>query len=97
MHQLTKQRLFGILEIVLGLLWIWRNADIIYWYRAYPEILHAFMIPEWILILETVIGLTGTYFGWLVYKEKWSILKGYLWFAAIWLIGFTIEMITVMF
>lgn len=97
MQKLTKQRLFGILEMGLGLYWAWFHLRLLYLYTFHPDILWVYMKPSWILIFEATVGLTGTYFGWLVYNEKWSILKGYLWFAVIWLIGFAIEMIVVMF
>jgi hypothetical protein len=55
------------------------------------------MISDWILILQTIIGLFGIVIGFSVFSKRWGIKNGYITFGLIWLIGFGIEFIQISF
>ena len=98
-ENLTRQRLSnklnGIFQVLLSVCWIYRNAKIIYDYQ-FGEILYAYMIPEWILILEVGVGFNGIIIGILVFNGKWAIRKGNFLIAILWMLGLLVETLSVM-
>ncbi len=75
----------GTLEIVLSSFWCYHNAELFYEYRANPKVLRPFIIPDWALDLNFLIGLIGIWCGIQVIKSNWTIQKGYLILIGLWL------------
>ena len=87
----------GGFQILFSIYWAYRNLSILYDYRVHSEILRLYMISDWILILQTIIGLFGIVIGFSVFSKRWGIKNGYITFGLIWLIGFGIEFIQISF
>lgn len=88
-----NHKLAGVIQIILSSLWTFRNLSTIYEYRVHPNALRLFWIPEWILVVQAIIGLIGIIIGLLVYKKKLKVKTGYLTIGLMWLIGFVTEII----
>jgi hypothetical protein len=86
-HINSSQKFAGIFEILISTFWSFHNAETFYDYRAHPEILRAFIIPDWILIFHFLTGLIGIWSGIQIWRATWSIKKGYLIFLGLWAIG----------
>jgi hypothetical protein len=75
--QRWKYKLNGLIQMLISGFWIYRSVKIIYDYQ-FGGILHVFMIPEWILILETITGFLGVTIGIMTFTQRWTIKKGYI-------------------
>ncbi len=89
-RQSTRSRLNGVLLILLSSYWIYRNIEIIVEYEV-SSVLHVFMIPGWVLIFESIIGLAGIVIGLSVYIGRWTIIRGYVTAIILWLSGLLLE------
>ena len=54
-----KNLIVGLIIIAVNLYWIWDNLFLMYQYR-FTGILWLFMYPDWVLILNAILGLLGT-------------------------------------
>lgn len=67
--KMTNQRkrkkwnlIIGWIIVAINLYWIWDNLFLMYQYR-YAGVLWMFMYPDWVLILNAVLGLIGICIG----------------------------------
>ena len=90
MGKSKKNRIIGIILIILNALWIYHFAYFLYSYIFRPWILWLMMYPYWILILNIVIGITGIALGILLIKDKVKLKTCLIIEFVILLIGFLI-------
>jgi hypothetical protein len=84
----------GIIQIVLSLLWISHFGNLYYKYH-FTDILFAFMLPDWTLILFMLMGILGIVIGLSVLFGKKKIKTGYFQIFGLLIVGIIIEMIVV--
>lgn len=84
-------KIAGSILIIFSLIWLYRNFSIIYEYRAHPEILRLFWIPEWILWVQGIIGIFGVVAGILIIEKRMKTRIGFLLFGLVWVLGFGTE------
>jgi len=80
-------KIAGSIEILISAFWAYHNAETFCEYRAHPELLRVFIIPDSVLVFHFLVGLIGIWCGIEVWRSKWSIKKGYLIFFGLWIIG----------
>ena len=93
-RQTLGSKINGVILILLSSYWIYRNIKIIVDYEV-GSVLHVFMIPGWVLIFESIIGLAGIVIGLSVYSGKWTITRGYLTTLILWLAGQILEYLVI--
>ncbi|WP_417590568.1 hypothetical protein [Owenweeksia hongkongensis] len=91
-----RERIAGIAEVAISLLWFYRNWRIMQDYQI-EGILYAFMISHWVLVMECLVGVIGVVLGILVFTKKMRIKIGFLAFALFWAVGFIIEFLDITF
>lgn len=67
-----KNLIFGLIIIVVNLYWIWDNLYLLYQYR-FTGILWLFMYPDWVLILNAILGLIGILIGINLVRQRMKI------------------------
>lgn len=80
--------IIGSFIILISLLWIYFFAHLLYAYQFNKEILWLFMYPNWVLIVNIIIGIIGIIIGILLIKNKLSIRKSSLIVIIILIVGF---------
>jgi hypothetical protein len=93
-RQTLGSKINGVILILLSSYWIYRNIKIIIDYEV-SSVLYVFMIPGWVLIFESIIGLAGIVIGLSVYSGKWTIIRGYLTTVILWLAGQILEYLVI--
>jgi len=66
--------IIGILIILLNLYWIYDNVNLYYLYH-YTQIDFFIMIPDWVLLINTILGAIGIFIGARVILQKITIKK----------------------
>ena len=85
----------GLIIISINLYWIWDNLYLMYRYRI-PGIMWLFMYPDWVLILNAILGLIGIYMAILMIIERMKIIWTILINALILFAGGLLKMIIMM-
>ena len=67
----------GLILLFINAYWIWDNLYLLYLYH-YSSILFSIMFPDWILIVNAILGLFGVIIGFKVIRKKMKIRKGIL-------------------
>ncbi len=67
-----KNLIIGWIIVAINLYWIWDNLFLMYQYR-YSGVLWLFMYPDWVLILNAVLGLIGIYIGINLIRQRMKI------------------------
>ena len=85
-------RIHGIIQIVISIVFIYFHAELFYGYH-FSGNLYLFMIPNWILVLNILLGIIGIFIGVKTYKGTLKIWQGYLLLITILILGSSLEMI----
>ena len=85
-------RIHGIIQIVISIVFIYFQAELLYGYH-FSGNLYLFMIPNWILVLNILLGIIGIFIGVKTYKGTLKIWQGYLLLITILILGSSLEMI----
>src|SRR5690554_7379955 len=77
MNKLLKirNRIIGIILIVINMYWFWHNLELAYLYR-YSSVLFVIMLPDWLLTLNIIFSLIGIFFGIKITRKQLEIRKG---------------------
>jgi len=67
-----RNLIIGWIIVAINLYWIWDNLFLMYQYR-YSGVLWMFMYPDWVLILNAVLGLIGIYIGINLIRQRMKI------------------------
>jgi len=67
-----KNLIVGLIIIAVNLYWIWDNLFLMYQYR-FTGILWLFMYPDWVLILNAILGLLGILIGINLVRQRMKI------------------------
>ncbi len=73
--------------MVLSGLWILQNLKLFYYYH-FTNLLFLFKLPDWVLVLNIILGITGIWLGKYVYKGFWVVKKVIMYSIIILLIEF---------
>ena len=95
MENKLSNKLISVLIFLLSLFWIYSNVELYYKYH-YTNILFAFRLPDWVLFVEILIGLTVIYFGIKLCKNKYTIERTCSIVFGLLILGGLIEIISVM-
>ena len=71
---MKTDKTFGILIMIVGLLWVFRFGWLFYGY-LYTGILWYYMFPQWVLTLNIIVGLIGTWTGYRLIVGQISIKR----------------------
>ena len=74
---LKQNKLIGVLIIFINLFWIWFGLDLIYRYH-FTEFYPTFYIPDWILIMNTLLAIIGIVIGYKVINRKLNLKRALL-------------------
>lgn len=85
-------RIHGIIQIMTSIVFFYFHAELFYGYH-FTSILYLFMVPDWILVLNMLLGIIGIFIGVNTYKSKLKIWKGYLWLIVIFILGSSVNII----
>ena len=77
LRKINWKLITGLIIIVCNLFWIWIHLNLFYLYN-YAEILIFMPYPNWILILNSIIGIVGVCLGLSVIRKKIKIKLGIL-------------------
>lgn len=91
--KIINHKVAGGFQILLSSILVFGNISTLYDYRVNPYVLRLFWIPEWVLVVQAMIGFIGIFCGILVLKKRIRIMTGYLIFGVTWLLGFVTEII----
>ena len=80
----------GLVLILINAYWIYYNVHFYYLYH-YTGILFLFKIPDWVLILNTTLGIVGIVIGISIIKQKLKARKGVIIDLALIISGILIE------
>ena len=87
--------IIGLFVIIFNTYLIFDSLYLIYLYH-FTSILFMFMYPDWVLVLNAILGLLGIFIGWKILNRKLRIIKWFLIdFFAI-LTGFVIKTLIIM-
>lgn len=67
-----KNLIVGLIIIAVNLYWIWDNLFLMYQY-PFTGILWLFMYPDWVLILNAILGLLGILIGINLVRQRMKI------------------------
>jgi len=67
-----RNLIIGWIIVAINLYWIWDNLFLMYQYR-YSGVLWMFMYPDWVLVLNAVLGLIGVYIGINLIRQRMKI------------------------
>ena len=81
-----RNRIIGIILIVINMYWFWHNLELAYLYR-YSSVLFLIMLPDWLLTLNIIFSLIGIFFGIKITRKQLEIRKGILINLLIWFLG----------
>lgn len=84
-----SKQIVGFMIIILNILWTGYWIWLFYGYH-FTSILWFFMYPDWILILNILIGLIGIYLGYRLVKNRISILMALIIDIPIFILGLII-------
>lgn len=91
----TKRHfLLGFILALLGLYWIAMNIELVYNYH-FTNLLHNFMYPDWILVVNIILGATTFILGIKVINRSMNILNAYVIFTTLLLIVILIDNLSV--
>ena len=66
--------IIGIILIIVNLLWTYHFAYFLYAYHFIEGILWLFMYPDWLLIVNILIGIIGIVLGVRLIKNKLKLI-----------------------
>ncbi len=82
----TKRHfLLGLILALLGLYWIALNIELLYNYH-FNNLLYNFMYPDWVLVVDIILGATTFILGIKVIGRTMNILNAYVSFSILLLI-----------
>lgn len=84
------QRITGIIIAILNLLWTSHWIWLFYGYH-FTNIFWFFMYPNWVLVLNIVIGLIGVYIGLKLIRNKMSVLTALIIDIPVFLLGLIVS------
>lgn len=67
----------GIVFISISLFWIWEQIHLWYLYH-HSNILFYYIIPNWVLLLNLIVGAGGVYIGTRIIQHSIQIKRGIL-------------------
>ena len=59
---ITNSKIYSTLLIGYGIFWVWVHASTLYKYH-FPESIYVRLYPDWVLILNILLGLLGIGIG----------------------------------
>ncbi len=86
----------GLLQMTFGAYWMYHCISLIKGYHT-PGMLYAYMIPEWLLILEILISLIGVVLGFFVVTGRYGLKRGVGGFSVLWILAQLVEVFVVAF
>jgi hypothetical protein len=86
MKKINWNKVVGVIMICLNSLLVF---DSLYWYYMYnfSGIMFLFMVPYWVLFVNSLLGIVGIIISILLYKEKINVKLFVIFTIAIWLIA----------
>lgn len=75
MSKNTREFYIGITIILINSIWILKNIYFLFMYN-FTNRLWIFMIPNWILILNTLLALIGIFIGFKIKSSSLKLWKG---------------------
>ncbi len=80
----------GLILALLGLYWIAMNIELVYNYH-FTALLYNFMYPDWVLVVNIILGATTFILGIKVINRSMNILYAYVIFTTLLLIVILID------
>lgn len=81
----NKNRIIGIILIVINIYWLWHNLQLTYLYY-YSSVLFLTMLSDWLLTLNIVFSLIGILVAIKVLRKKIDLKKGTVINLLLWLL-----------
>lgn len=89
-NKLSLHLILGTLQLLLSIFWIYHISRLYYLYE-YTDILFAFRIPNWVLIIEIIMSSFNGYLGIKLVRGKISLRKSYGIFILFMITGYLFE------
>ncbi|WP_460219308.1 hypothetical protein [Psychroserpens sp. MEBiC05023] len=89
---LKKKKLIGLIIILINLFWSWFSLKLLYRYH-FTDLLTTYPIPDWILIINSILAFIGIIIGFILINEKINFKSALLTEFTIVTIGLTILII----
>ena len=87
---LKQEKIIGLLIIIINLFWIWFSLHFLYRYH-FTEFNPTFYIPDWILIMNSILAIIGIVIGFKVINRKLSVKRALLTDFVLIIIGLIIQ------
>jgi len=91
---MNTNKINGLVQMLLSLGFFYYHADTLYSYK-FIFALYSFMYPDWVLIINIILGIFGFIIGLNTFKGIMKIWRGYLWVLSILLFGLLLDIISV--
>ena len=92
---MRNNKITGVIEILIGLFWFYKYLNLIYLYN-FTDILFYSMLPDYVLIINLLLGLLVIILGIITILKKIMIKKSMITTMIALIIGITIEIIATM-
>lgn len=84
--------ILSILSIASGLYWIWQNLHLLYLYHT-SSLLFLIMYPDWVLIIQSIIGLLLILNGILIQRKRIRMSVGLIIIIGLYILATTLNII----
>jgi glucose uptake protein GlcU len=85
-----KSKILGLLLVIVGVYWTLKFLWLFYAYN-FTEVLFAFMLPDYVLIINILIGLTIILFGIRTLKKQMKLSRSLLYSISLIAVGIILE------
>ncbi len=87
---IKANHIVGVIILLINLCWIYFWAELFYEYH-FTNILFLIMLPNWLLVLEMIIGILGILVGMQLICNKLKMKYAIPMAVVLWLIGIGVE------
>jgi hypothetical protein len=84
----------GAIQILISFVFVFFHCELFYGYN-FTNNLYLVMIPNWIIVVNILLGIVGIHTGLWIYRNKLKIWKGYVLQITILIFGSLLDTITV--
>lgn len=90
-NRLSVKNIVGLIICLINIWWVYDNAYLLYCYH-YKAIFYFMMYSDWILVVNSIIGLLGLVSGILIVNNKIKLRIAIILNLLIWTLGLLIKL-----
>jgi ABC-type multidrug transport system permease subunit len=86
MKKYKANKILGLITIGINVLLIINALNLYYCYNFCPHLIYLFMYPNWVLLVNALLGIVGIFISILLYKNKIRIKLFLIVTLTLWLV-----------